>query len=132
MRPAYNDAGSESPSPLPSGPPRARRAHIQPEGLWGGVRGGGSHNGRGLRLPPSPTLPHKGGGSTRAVRINALRQVVAKLETVAPGAKVQHLSLGVPEIEAHLPGPGLACGVLHEMAAAAMATGRRRSASCSP
>jgi protein ImuA len=42
---------------------------------------------------------------------------VAKLETVAPGAKAHHLSLGVPEVEAHLPGPGLACGVLHEMAA---------------
>jgi protein ImuA len=43
---------------------------------------------------------------------------VAKLETAAPGAEVRHLPLGVPEMQAHLPGPGLACGVLHEVAAA--------------
>jgi protein ImuA len=30
-----------------------------------------------------------------------------------------HLSLGVPQMHAHLPGPGLACGVLNEISAAA-------------
>jgi protein ImuA len=44
---------------------------------------------------------------------------MVKLETAAPGAKAQHLSLGVPEVHAHLPGPGLACGVLNEITAAA-------------
>ena len=77
---------------------------------------------------PSLTLPHvvsktrlrhDGGGNPRAVRIAALRQAVARLETAAPGAEAQHLPLGVPEMQAHLPGPGLACGVLHEVAAAA-------------
>src|SRR6188474_2794415 len=102
MRSAYNDHLLESPSPL-----------------WGGVRGGGIHDGRGLRFPPSPTLPHKGGGNPRAVCIAALRRAVARLETAAPGAEVRHLPLGVPEMQAHLQGPGLACGVLHEVAAAA-------------
>jgi protein ImuA len=76
---------------------------------------------------PSPLTPphegegdsHKGGGNPRAVCIAALRRAVARLETAAPGAEVRHLPLGVPEMQAHLPGPGLACGVLHEVAAAA-------------
>jgi protein ImuA len=54
-----------------------------------------------------------------SARIAALRQVLARLETAAPGAKTQHLPLGVPDMHAHLQGPGLACGVLHEVAAAA-------------
>ena len=56
-------------------------------------------------------------------RIAALRQALAKLETAASGTKTQHLALGVPDMHAHLPGNspdrGLACGVLHEVAAAA-------------
>ncbi len=63
---------------------------------------------------PEARLRRDGEGNPR---ITALRQAVAKLETAAPGAKPQHLSLGVPEVQAHLPGPGLACGVLHEVAA---------------
>src|SRR5262249_19327971 len=37
--------------------------------LWGGVRGGGGAMWRRclISLPPSPTLPHKGGGSTPSV-----------------------------------------------------------------
>ena len=36
-----------------------------PSPLWGGVRGGGeSHD--ASSVPPSPPLPHKGGGSERA------------------------------------------------------------------
>ena len=41
-----------------------------------------------------------------------------KLERAHPGPPA-HLSLDVPQMHAHLPGPGLACGVLHEIAAAA-------------
>ena len=47
---------------------------------------------------------------------------LARLETAAPGTKAQHLALGVPDMHAHLPGNSpdrLACGVLHEVAAAA-------------
>jgi protein ImuA len=68
---------------------------------------------------PSPLWgedSHKRGGNPR---IAALRQVLARLETAAPGAKTRHLPLGVPDMHAHLQGPGLACGVLHEVAAAA-------------
>jgi protein ImuA len=45
--------------------------------------------------------------------------VLARLETAAYREKVQHLDFGVPDVHAHLPGRGLACGVLHEVAAAA-------------
>ena len=98
-----------------------------PSPLRGGVRGGGNHGGRGLGVPPSLALPHvvsktrlrhDGGGNPR---LATLRQVLAKLETAAPGAKARHLALGVPDIHAHLPGNhpdrGLACGVLHEVVA---------------
>jgi protein ImuA len=56
-------------------------------------------------------------GHHAAASIAALRQAVARLETVASGTKAQHLPLGVRGVEAHLPGPGLACGVLNEVAA---------------
>jgi protein ImuA len=78
--------------------------------------GAGGEASRSSGLPA--TSGSSSGQARKAARIAALRQVVAKLETVAPGAKAHHLSLGVPEVEAHLPDPGLACGVLHEMAAA--------------
>lgn len=69
---------------------------------------------------PKTCLRHEGEGNPhKSARIAALRQAVAKLETAASGAKAQHLPLGVPDIHAHLPGPGLACGVLNEVAAAA-------------
>ena len=98
-----------------------------PSPLWGGVRGGGNPDDRGLGGPPSLTLPHEGEGDSHNrggnPRIAALRQALAKLETAASGTKTQHLALGVPDMHAHLPGNspdrGLACGVLHEVAAAA-------------
>src|SRR5690606_14996680 len=34
-----------------------------PSPLWGGVRGGGKRKRWRCGVPPSPTLPHKGGGS---------------------------------------------------------------------
>ena len=43
---------------------------------------------------------------------------MARLER-AHSEQPAYLSLGVEQVHAHLPGPGLACGVLHEIAAAA-------------
>jgi protein ImuA len=59
-------------------------------------------------------------GSQKTARLDALRLTLAKLETAAAasGTKAQPLALGVPDMHARLPGPGLACGVLHEVAAA--------------
>jgi protein ImuA len=72
-------------------------------------------------LHASPGRPTRG-AFTDLRNVDALvrlRQALAKLETGnASGAKPAHVSLGVPELHDHLPGPGLACGVLHEAAAA--------------
>jgi hypothetical protein len=48
--------------------PRAQRPprSLFPSPLWGGVRGGGARTKVLVTYPPSPTLPHKGGGSERA------------------------------------------------------------------
>src|SRR5262249_62394873 len=54
-----------------------------PSPLWGGVGGGGSESEALILLhapPPSPTLPHKGGGSTPNVR---QQQLVARLASLA-------------------------------------------------
>jgi protein ImuA len=71
---------------------------------------------------PSPARPDAASPRHRkaaqAARLAVLRQGLAKLER-AHGAPPTHLSLGIGEVHAHLPGPGLACGVLHEVAAAA-------------
>ncbi len=40
-----------------------------PSPSWGGVRGGGSHDGRRSAIPPSLSLPHQGGGDANGVRI---------------------------------------------------------------
>jgi protein ImuA len=55
--------------------------------------------------------------------IAKLRCTIAKLETSFFRATPTTLSLGVPEIHRHLPGPGLACGVLHEVGAASYGDG---------
>jgi protein ImuA len=52
----------------------------------------------------------------RTQRLAALRQAVAKLESRNDGTP-SLLSLGVPEIDRHLPDSGLTCGVLHEVTA---------------
>ena len=74
--------------------------------------------------PPPLTPPHKGegnshkGGETpRAVRIAALRQA-------GPSPRLRRRSRPAfvarrREMQAHLPGPGLACGALNEITAAA-------------
>ena len=46
-------------------PPNGARS---PSPLWGGVRGGGSHNGKCSAIPPSLSLPHKGGGDAEGAR----------------------------------------------------------------
>jgi rhodanese-related sulfurtransferase len=56
----------ESPSPLPSGHLSAGGAFGEPEGLWGGVRGGGNPDGNRPAIPPSLSLPHEGGGDAEA------------------------------------------------------------------
>ena len=44
-------------------PPRETlEQHGFPSPLWGGVRGGGNHDSRCSAIPPSLSLPHKGGG----------------------------------------------------------------------
>jgi phosphopantothenoylcysteine decarboxylase/phosphopantothenate--cysteine ligase len=43
-----------------------QRMLASPSPLWGGDRGGGNHDGSGI--PPSLTLPHKGGGNPLAGR----------------------------------------------------------------
>jgi protein ImuA len=52
------------------------------------------------------------------VRIAQLRRTIAKLETCVFQPAPTLLCLGVPALHRHLPGPGLACGVLHEVIAA--------------
>jgi protein ImuA len=56
--------------------------------------------------------------SARSARIAALRQGMARLERARLGHST-YLSLGMQQVHDHLPGPGLTCGVLHEIAAAA-------------
>ena len=63
-------------------------------------------------------MPPRHRDAAKAARIAALRQGMARLER-AHSEQPAYLSLGVEQVHAHLPGPGLACGVLHEIAAAA-------------
>ncbi len=57
--------------------------------------------------------------SMRIHRLAALRQVLAKLEKGREHGRPELLSLAVPYLRDHLPKPGLACGVLHEVVATA-------------
>ncbi len=52
-------------------------------------------------------------------QITTLRQLVGRLEATGPGGPQTYFSLSLPEIHCHLPGPGLPCGALHEVMAAA-------------
>lgn len=47
-------------------------------------------------------------------RLEALRQVVAKLESLPSDVAPTYLPVGVPEVDCRLPGSGLVCGALHE------------------
>src|SRR5262245_16753294 len=73
------------------------------------------YNTMAIRNPGSSTLIPLRRGEGDAIAM--LRRAVANHETVVSGIGARHLPLGVPEMQAHLPGPGLACGVLHDMAA---------------
>ncbi len=106
MRPIRNDAGG------PTARPRSSQERASPS-LWGAP----PLLGRGVESGGSPFHDRR-----KATSIAALRQAVARLESTASSAKAQHLALGVSDIHAHLPGHqlgpgGLACGVLHEVAA---------------
>jgi protein ImuA len=75
----------------------------------------------GSAAPPS----RPDGGSKR---LADLRQIVARLENASLAANLDQpvptLPLGLPELQSHLAGGlGLACGVLHEVAAAAYGDG---------
>jgi protein ImuA len=61
--------------------------------------------------------------SPESQRIAALRGSIGKLETSFFRAPPAYLSLGLPEVERHLPGPGLTCGVLHEIVPSAYGDG---------
>jgi protein ImuA len=58
-----------------------------------------------------------------SAHVARLRRTIAKLETSFFRAAPGFLSLGIPEVQRHLPGPGLACGVLHEVSAATYGDG---------
>jgi protein ImuA len=58
----------------------------------------------------------------RAARVAVLRQGMARLERASHGPPA-HLSLGIDTLHAHLPGPGLPCGVLNEISAATYGDG---------
>jgi protein ImuA len=55
----------------------------------------------------------------RIHRLAALRQVLAKLEKGQKHGRPELLPLAVLNLRGHLPKPGLACGVLHEVVATA-------------
>src|SRR5947207_2220312 len=97
MRSAYNDAGSLQESFLRN--PRLWESPPLwglPPPLWGRVGEGGIAEQLMSGFPPPLTPPHKGegnprSGSPKAVRIAALRQAVARLETAALRGEVRHL-----------------------------------------
>ena len=64
---------------------------------------------------PPPAVP----SDTCTHKLAALRDTLARLERAYDQPKRPHLSLGVDAIHRHLGGPGLLCGVLHEVMAAA-------------
>src|SRR4249919_4072149 len=53
----------------------------------------------------------------KAERLQALRQVVASLERRQSTPTLPLLPFGIAELDEHLPGGGLGCGLLHELQA---------------
>lgn len=68
--------------------------------------------------PLTPSQGETRAGRSKNEQIAALRRTVAQLERGAIDAAPAHLSLGLPEVHRHLPGPGLPLGALHEVLAA--------------
>ncbi len=58
------------------------------------------------------------GGVLPAERLRALRDQIARIERAGASRPGQVVGFGIPEIDAALPGGGLALGALHEMAGA--------------
>ena len=58
-------------------------------------------------------------GASRDTQLTSLRQAIARIERKQTQTRDDLLSIGLPEIHDHLPGDGLALGVLHEVMAAA-------------
>src|SRR5688572_7489568 len=52
---------------------RDRQAPGSPSPLWGGARGGGIPGPRGSAIPPTLSLPHKGGGDAAARSVSSSR-----------------------------------------------------------
>ncbi|MEI6559768.1 MAG: hypothetical protein WCO00_15295 [Rhodospirillaceae bacterium] len=65
-------------------------------------------------MPPPPSDP-----AAKAALLAELRQRVARLEGGSGRDRTGVLALGVPELDGHLPGGGLARGCLHEIAGTA-------------
>jgi protein ImuA len=72
-------------------------------------------------FPLNPTCgnPMKPGPSLREARLASLREAIARIERKQSDRPGDLLSLGVPQIQDHLPRGGLGAGVLHEVMAAA-------------
>jgi protein ImuA len=70
-----------------------------------------------VRSPPPFSAEDCGWGGERAQQFAALRQAVSKMESRHGDSRSAFLPLGLPEVHRHLPGPGLTCGVLHELVA---------------
>ena len=65
-----------------------------PSPLWGGVRGGGNPDGKRSAIPPSLSLPHKGGGDDEAVFLEAASAKIRVGEAATEGAAIAHQVLG--------------------------------------
>ena len=81
-------------SPLPA-------PHASPSPLWGGVRGGGNPDDDRSAIPPSLSLPHKGGGDAGgkgegddAVFLEAAAAKIRVGEAAGEGAAIAHQVLG--------------------------------------
>lgn len=66
-----------------------------------------------LSSSPPPAVPGSGQN-----RLAALREAVARIERRGDHSKATILPFGLPELARHLPGGGLATGMLHEVMAA--------------
>ena len=67
-------------------------------------------------------------GAVRDTQLTSLRRIIARIERKQTQTRDDLLSIGLPEIHDHLPGEGLALGVLHEVMAAAYGAVRPPSA----
>jgi hypothetical protein len=64
-------------------------ARLFPSPLWGGARGGGKPDSNCSAIPPSLSLPHKGGGNTRGMSIVLLMFALLVLPASNSGAQTK-------------------------------------------